>query len=340
MGRCASLPREPSVEAPVFTPPLAISLERLAAFEDRTSLRDPRARTNRPSLVLASKGSLEVRGPFHIRRTVHATKPRGTTFVNATGDANPIHTEGFVVPGAWTASQIVAPIEVLLPRLQVSALRVSFTGIAWYDQPVRILMKVTPGENETLAIEASAHQGDREIARGEIEGKVLPEPRRVEVQERRVDLTWLGRVEAFFSSLGIESNSYLEKDGGRDCSYPYAFLASLPSGEMVQRLAGQGGILNRLSLEFDANKLPIAGPPEVSLELPERIRKSFNKIVTRIKEGVLTAVRGSALILPKSEVPADVAHVLGGTPPPAPAEPKQITQQVEARRDAQAASGG
>lgn len=299
-----------------FTPRLSVSLDRLAAFEDRTSLRDPKARTNNPSLVLGENGTLEVRGPFQVRRTAQATKARGKMFVVATGDANPIHTDGFVVPGAWTASQIVAPLEVLFPRLQVTALRVSFTGIAWYDQPVRVTLRVSPeGENQ-IKVDAVAYQGDREIAKGDLDGLVLDHTPRVEVAERKVDTTWLARVEDFFRSLGIAPASYLDKPEGRDLSYPYAFLASLPSGEMVERLSGQGGILNRLTLEFDAAKLPIAGPPEVSLELPERLRKSFNKIVTRIKEGVLTAVRGSALILPKSDVPQDVLKSLEGPKPP------------------------
>ena len=45
------------------------------------------------------------------------------------------------------------------------------------------------------------------------------------------------------------------KPEGRDLFYLYAFFASLPSGEMVERLLGQGGILNRLTLEFDADKV-------------------------------------------------------------------------------------
>lgn len=314
-GWCFSFARADTAHLDTSSPTLMVDLERLTAFEDRTSLRDPRARTNAPSLVLgASKSTLEVRGPFQIRRTVHATKPRGKEFVVATGDANPIHTDGFVVPGAWTASQMLAPLEVLFPRLQVTALRVSFTGIAWYDQPVRVTLRVTPSASD-VKVETIAYQGDREIAKGDIEGTVLATTPRVEVAERKVDQVWLARVEAFFRSLGIAPASYLDKPEGKDLSYPYAFLASLPSGEMVERLSGQGGILNRLTLEFDAAKLPIAGPPEVSLELPERLRKSFNKIVTKIKEGVLTAVRGSALILPKSEAPADVLATLEGPQP-------------------------
>jgi hypothetical protein len=297
-----------------FEPALSLPLERLGAFEDRTSLRDPRARSRNPSLVLSNDSTLQVQGPFQVRRTLLPTKPRGKTFVEATGDANPIHTDGFVVPGAWTASQMVAPLEVLFPRLQVTALRVSFTGIAWYDQPVRITLRVVPEAENHLKVETTAYQADREIAKGEVEGTVVAQAQRVEVAERKVDHVWLERVEAYFRSLGIDPASYLAKAEGPDLSYPYAFLASLPSGEMVERLSGQGGILNRLTLEFDAAKLPIAGPPEVSLELPERLRKSFNKIVTKIKEGVLTAVRGSALILPRSEVPADVLASVEGRP--------------------------
>ncbi|MBI3724872.1 MaoC family dehydratase [bacterium] len=149
-----------------FDPPLSIPLARLAAFEDRTALRDPKARTSTPSLVLA-RGALEVRGPFQLRRTAHATRARGRNFVLATGDSNPIHTDGFVVPGAWTASQMVAPLEVLLPRLALTSLRVSFTGVAWYEHPVRLVLKITPSsEDGTISVEAVAHQSDREVARG------------------------------------------------------------------------------------------------------------------------------------------------------------------------------
>jgi hypothetical protein len=300
--------------------PITIPLERLGAFEDRTSLRDPRARTSQPSLVLtrtAEGGCLEVEGPFQLRRTVQPTKTRGKAFAAATGDPNPIHTDGFVVPGAWTASQMIAPLEVLLPRFALTSLRVSFTGVAWYEQAVRLIIKVSPEAGDTagaLEIDAVAHQGDREVARGKVSGRILAQPKCIDVAEKKVDRDWLARVEAFFGSLGIAAKSYFEKPEGRDLSYPYAFLASLPSGEMVERLSGQGGILNRLTLEFDAEKLPIAGPPEVSLELPERLRKSFNKIVTKIKEGMLTAVRGSALILPKSEAPPEIASALDEGP--------------------------
>ena len=250
---------------------------------------------------------------------------------------------------------MIAPLEILMPRFALTSLRVSFTGIAWYDQPVRLILKVTPTEplagkssdaltavalaapalaaaattalvaatDATLAlpeleIEAVAMQGDRESLGEASEGGSSPTPRASTSPNARSTELGSRASRAFFGSLGIAPQSYFDKPEGRDLSYPYAFLASLPSGEMVERLSGQGGILNRLTLEFDADKLPIAGPPEVSLELPERLRKSFNKIVTRIKEGMLTAVRGSALILPKSDVPADILSSLESGPAPRP----------------------
>lgn len=284
--------------------PLALSLERLRAFRDLSCLRDPRGRSGSPSLE-SRRGELVVRGPFQLRRTLLPLKERGVTFVRATGDANPIHVDGDVLAGAFTAAQMVAPVEVLFPRVAFDALQVSFTGLAWYGRPLRVVTRVTPSPRG-LTLSSEAFQGDRVVARGEARGRVLDEAARVEVPLRRLDVAWLGRVGAFFSSLGIEPGAYLEKAEGPDASYPYAFLASLPSGTMVERLSGQGGILNRLTLDFDPAKLPIAGPPEVSLEMPSRVRASFNKVLTFIKEGVRTAARGAALILPKSSGSEDL----------------------------------
>ena len=60
--------------------------------------------------------------------------------------------------------------------------------------------------------------------------------------------------------------------------------------------------------DFDRDKLPISAPPEVSIELPTRLRASFNKILTKIKEGVLTAARGAALVLPRSSAPEELTR--------------------------------
>lgn len=286
--------------------PLVLSLERLAAFDDRSSLRDPRGRARAPSLLRVRDG-LGVTGPFQVRRTILPSKERGVEFAHATGDPNPIHIDGEVLPGAFTAAQFVAPLEILMPRLALESLRVSFTGVAWYGRQLRTVTLVTPHADH-VTVAAHAFQGDRLVATGEGEGRVLDAPARVDVPAKKVDAAWLSRVEQFLRSLGIAPRAYFEKATGRDASYPYAFVASLPSGTMVERLSGQGGILNRLTLDFDPGKLPIAGPPEVSLELPARLRASFNKIVTMVKEGVLTAARGAALVLPRSSAPEDLTH--------------------------------
>ena len=118
-----------------------------------------------------------------------------------------------------------------------------------------------------------------------------------------VDAAWLMRVVQFYDALGIDAAAHFHKATDADLTYPIAFLASLPSGSMVRRFEGHGGILNRLTLEFGAEPLPLTGPPEVSLELPKRLRASFNRVLTSVKEGVRTAVQGSALVLPKP--PAD-----------------------------------
>jgi acyl dehydratase len=284
-----------------------LSLERLAAFDDKSSLRDPRGRAAAPSLLPARGDTLEVRGPFQVRRTIHPAKERGVGFARATGDANPIHTDGEVLPGAFTAAQFVAPLEILIPRLALESLRVSFTAVAWYGRTLRTTMLVTP-KDDHVAVVAQAFQGDRLVATGEGVGKILPAPTRIEVPAKKVDRAWQARVEQFLRALGIEPRAYFEKPEGPDASYPYSFVTSLPSGTMVERLSGQGGILNRLTLDFDPGKLPIAGPPEVSLELPARLRASFNKIITLVKEGVLTAARGAALVLPRSSAPEDLTH--------------------------------
>jgi hypothetical protein len=272
---------------------------RMAAFGDRIVVRDPRGRSARPSLVSTSAG-LEIRGPFQIRRSLIPTRDRGVKFVDATGDANPIHRIGEVVPGAFVASQFVSAAEILLPGLHLDRLRATFSGVCWYDRALRVTVKATPVEGG-LTFEAAAYQDEREVARATLSGHLREHDSRVELPLSKVDGAWLMKVVGFYEALGIDPEIYFHGNGGPDLSYPIAFLASLPSGSMVERFKGAGGILNRLTLEFGENKLAIAGPPEVSLELPKRLRRSFNKILTRVKDGVETAVRGTALVLPRPE---------------------------------------
>lgn len=290
----------PTVSEP--TPLPIVSPRRLAAFRERIVLRDPRGRSLRRSLVPTREG-LALAGPFQVRRRVRATRAEGLPFVVATGDPNPIHREGEVVPGAFVAAQLVSAVEVLLPRLQLETLRCSFTGVSWYGRDLRLVATLTPERGEDgvprLSCTARAFQDRREVADAVLTGRFLPEVPRLELPLARVDGAWLRRVVSFYDALGIDPEAHLHKAAGPDLSYPFAFLAALPSGSMVQRFQGQGGVLNRLSLEFQ-DKLPLAGPPEVSLELPKRLRASFNRILTAVKEGVHTAIRGTALVLPRA----------------------------------------
>lgn len=283
--------------------PLVLDPQRMAAFADRLSLRDPRGRSRAPSLRPAPEGLL-VAGPFQVRQDLRIGRARGVAFADATGDPNPLHREGDVVPGAFLASLLVSELEVLLPRARLTSLRISFTAVSWYDRPVRIAVRVVPLAGDAVRVEATGHQDRREVVSAVLEGRIEAEAPRLELDLKRVDAAWLLRVLAFYRALGIDPQAYFHKDAGPDLSYPIAFLAALPSGDMVRRFQGEGGVLNRLVLEFDDQKLPLTGPPEVSLELPTRLRQSFNRVLTAVKDGMRTAVRGTALVL--SQLPDEL----------------------------------
>lgn len=291
-----------------------IPARRLAAFHDRLVLRDPRAATRMRSIAPTGDG-VQISGPFDVRRHVVVTRQRGVGFADATGDPNPIHRDGEVVPGAFLAAQAVSTLEVLLPRLRLESLRVSFLGVCWYGRATRLTLRCTPtvspgggdapeqartGAAPGLRVELKGYQDEREVTTGVIEGRLEANEPVLDLPLHRVDTQWLGRVLEFYDALGIDPQAHLQKERGPDLSYPIAFLASLPSGSMVQRFQGEGGVLNRLTLEFDRARLPLVGPPEVSLELPQRLRQSFTKILTAVKEGVQTAIRGTALVLPRA----------------------------------------
>lgn len=290
----------------------AISGRRLEAFADLTVLRDRSGRGLRPGLRMAG-GAVEVDGAFEVRRRLVPTRARGVRFAEATGDPNPIHRDGDVVPGAFLAAQVVGTFEALLPDLRPESLRISFTGVTFYERPLRLRLRAEPappGAPAGLRVVADAWQDDRRVADAVLEGS-WARAERVALPLERVDTAWLGRVVESFDALGIDPRSWLEKDAGPDLSYPLSFLVALPSGTMVRRLEGDGGLLNRLTLELHHTKLPLAGPPEVDVELPSRIRQSFTRILTLVKEGVQTAIRGTALVLPRPAIDVVEAQRLG-----------------------------
>lgn len=132
------------------------------------------------------------------------------------------------------------------------------------------------------------------------------------------------RVQAYFDSLGIQSDFYVQKEGYKDYTYPLAYIASLPSGEIVNQLSGQGGMINILRMDFGSyERIPITGDkgPEVKLARAKK-RSTFNKVMTEIAEGLVTYYRGLAIVNPiakfhtSSEPVMDAVNKLINTNPP------------------------
>jgi hypothetical protein len=114
------------------------------------------------------------------------------------------------------------------------------------------------------------------------------------------------RVREFFCALAIDPDLYLNAGGERNYSYPRGFLSSLPSGEMVRQLSGEGGMLTSLDLGFPEGPPPgIAGSarPEVSLETAKK-RPTFWKVLTWIKHGLDEHCKGFALVFAPAPKPA------------------------------------
>ena len=108
-----------------------------------------------------------------------------------------------------------------------------------------------------------------------------------------MDKNQLATVGAFMQSLGIDGRFYFEKNGYRDFTYPVAYVAALPSGEMVKQFKGDGGMITSLLLDMsEQRKIPI-----VSQKGPEvRLRFDRLRIFTDIIDGVVTHVRGWAVV--------------------------------------------
>ena len=222
--------------------------------------------------------------------------------MEATGDENPIHREGNLVPGAMTIAKILLPIEVLVPTFRTERLRIQFKRPAFYGEASRVCFSWRE-EDGGVQIQAKVFDPSGLLARCSIHGSLGGEPpptRPPLLHPARIE-----RVRSFFHSLRVNSRVFLEQAGRPNYVYPLAFMASLPSGEMVRALRGHGGMLNSLRLDFgQAGRMPIGRKPEVLLE-PSRLRTTFRKIVTRITEGLETYCHGFALVLPPSSSPPE-----------------------------------
>jgi len=285
---------------------LFIPDEVLNSFGDVLLLRDPRGRSIFRSIHrVRMKGpdgrshrwGLGVTGPFVLHQVYTISRDQGVTFVEATGDENPIHREGDIVPGAMTAARAVSLLEALFPCLGIRHFKMKFISIARYGVPSRQQLAVSL-EGDRMSIRVRIEQAGKEVAQGRISGKLHPAVRRPNVGKWRVNKEELRRVQDYFRALAIPPDLYLLAGNERNYSYPRGFLASLPSGEMVRRLSGEGGYLTTLDLTFPEGPPPPisgAGRPEVSLQTAHK-RPTFWKILTQIKQGVEEHCRGFALV--------------------------------------------
>jgi len=279
---------------------LLLTTQGLGAAADRLTVRDPRGRTAQRGLHPVA-GGLMCTGPVMLRHDYVVDKDDAIRFLDATGDDNRIHREENVVPGALTASRVLALLEVLAPDLDIHDVKVKFTAPSYYGRRAVANIRVEPGLDGAVTASAESWHGGEVIAKTTVTGRVTPfADRAIAVKERKVNQELLALVDCYFRSIGLDPAGYRDKPAGKDYTYPVSFLAALPPGEMVRQLSGQGGMLNALNLSFaDAPRLPILGAtlPTVSLEQPKARRESlFARIMTRIIEGLTTYGRGFALV--------------------------------------------
>ncbi len=242
---------------------------------------------------------MKLLAPMHLRQSFRVDPEQGAAFVAATDDPNGIHTVGDVVPGAYLWAKVLLGLEVLIPRLEILEIKTRFTSITHYGQNLLSELHYQPQDDGKVGIEVKILRAGEVVSSAVIHGRLRETSGAVDVQRSDVNNQELQRVTAFCRSVGVDPDAYFYKSGETsDFSYPCSFIASLPSGALVRSLNGDGGVLGSLKLSFLADcKRPIVGPgPEVTVQRPRRWRKTFNRIMTAIKEGVVTYLQGSALV--------------------------------------------
>jgi hypothetical protein len=182
--------------------------------------------------------------------------------------------------------------------------KAKFTGASFYGERTLNHFFASPGPAPgAVSVDVSTYQAGRMIARMEVSGAVHPAVRPGEaaagapasVSPVRENLELIRR---FHESLGMDAGPFAFPDRIRGRAFPSAFLASLPSGEMVRQFRGEGGVLNVLSLDFLHPSYPLSSPtlPEVRLEKGRPGPMSFSRIRTRILGGSRTYGEGFALV--------------------------------------------
>lgn len=287
----------------------SIPLRKLDALHaDMFYFRDVKSRSLYPSLWLEKNGMdnrLHVRDKFSIKHEYTIPKPLGQKFVELTQDKNYIHRTGNIVPGAITMSKVILPLEVLIPDLIISKVNVKFTGFARYGERVLNMFCWQFVSHDYIQIEVKSYQSNNFIARTIILGRLrTSKDKVVKVGEEAVNRNRLKVVQGYFDSLQINHEEYIQKAGYRDYTYPLAYIASLPSAEIVNRMQGHGGMINILRLDFGTlPRIPITGEtgPAVKLQR-QRERRTFNKIITEIAEGFVTYYHGLAIVNPVATI--------------------------------------
>ncbi len=238
-------------------------------------------------------------GAFTVLQRFEVTPREGRDFVETTGDSNPIHTQDTVVSGAMTAARFLLLPEIIIPELAVKGLRVKFRAFSRYDRPTVNRYRFRPNSAGAFDIELTSFQAGTVIADGSIKTAIGGPPASLDApalrcapleacESTRTVRSWLESLrlcpDLTFSAIGQ--------------GYPRAFLASLPSGEMV-RHGGAGGLLNVLDLEFPEAGVPameLTSPPTVSVET-SRPRNAFRRVLTQVASGMVTYCRGYATVV-------------------------------------------
>ncbi|MHC5039483.1 MAG: hypothetical protein ACYTHM_19445 [Planctomycetota bacterium] len=276
---------------------------RLGMFGDRYVFRDPRGHSPRPALHLDSEGEFHARGRFVIVHDYRISKDDAIRFLDVTRDDNPIHIQGDIVPGTMTLSKTLLPLEVLVDDLSVLHVRAKFTGASFYGQRTVNHFFLYPGSKPgEIAVAVNTYQAGRIIAKVEVKATVPGTVEDVSLGTEKAPRENLESLRTYCESLAVAPSHYLEGNRLKRATFPRAFLASLPSGEMVRQLKGKGGILNVLSLDFDTPAYPIAAKnlPEVQVEKGRKGPRMFNRVVTRIIDGIRTYGKGFALVYRES----------------------------------------
>jgi hypothetical protein len=271
---------------------------------DRLCLRDPKGVTRRPSLVpLPGTGDLEIRGSFTILQQFAVAPDEGRAFVETSRDSNPIHTEDSVVPGAMTAARFLLLPEILISGLAVKRLKVKFRAFSHYDRETVNVYSIRPRRDGSVGVQLKSYQHGVLIAEATLDTRI-PAPATsappssegsLAVEPEIACSPSADLVRAFLQSLRVQPDTYL---GLLGFSYPRAFLAALPSGEMVRR-GGASGLLNLLSLEFSDTAVPTLAedPPPTAEVQPTRPRSNFWKVLARVGSGIKTHCQGYATVL-------------------------------------------